>query len=147
MDNSKQNIIKEIAQELDCGFDCYYNFKTSKIVSIPNFSHIADEDDFKEAFRIDFEKIEKNQTDFIKIEVLQSFESFKIMEQYVEQLTNQKLQLELENILANKKPFQNFKYLIEHSDFKQNWFDFKRSKLEKKVETELNRQKPNAHVE
>ena len=74
MDNSKQNIIKKIAQELDCGFDCYYNSKTNEIITIPNFSHIEDEDDFKEAFREDLEKIKNHQADFIKIEVLQSFE-------------------------------------------------------------------------
>ena len=138
MDNSRQNIIKEIAQELDCGFDCYYNSKTNEIVTIPNFSHIADEDDFKEAFRADLEKVKKHQPDFIKIEVLQSFESFKLMELFVEQLTDKKLQSELENVLANKKPFQNFKNKIDNSDFRQDWFDFKKNELEKRVETELN---------
>jgi ribosomal protein L11 methylase PrmA len=138
LDNSRQNIIKEIAQELDCGFDCYYNSKTNEIVTIPNFSHIADEDDFKEAFRADLEKVKKHQPDFIKIEVLQSFESFKLMELFVEQLTDKKLQSELENVLANKKPFQNFKNKIDNSDFRQDWFDFKKNELEKRVETELN---------
>jgi len=113
LDNSRQNIIKKIAQELDCGFDCYYNSKTNEIVTIPNFSHIADEDDFKEAFRADLEKVKKHQADFMKIEVLQSFENFKIMELFVEQLPDKKIQSELENVLANKKPFQNFKYLME----------------------------------
>ena len=141
MDNSRQNIIKEIAQELDCGFDCYYNSKTNEIVTIPNFSHIADEDDFKEAFRDDLEKVKKHQADFVKIEVLQSFESFKIMELFVEQLPDIKLQAELESVLADKKPFQNFKNRIDHSNFRQNWFDFKQSKLENIVENQLNRGK------
>ncbi len=144
MDNSRQNIIKEIAQELDCGFDCYYNSKTNEIVTIPNVSHIADEDDFKEAFQDDLEKVKKHQADFVKIEVLQSFESFKIMELFVEQLPDIKLQAELENVLANKKPFQNFKNRIDHSNFRQNWFDFKQSKLEKIVENQLNRGKSSA---
>ena len=144
MGNSRQNIIKEIAQELDCGFDCYYNSKTNEIVTIPNFSHIADEDDFKEAFRDDLEKVKKHQADFVKIEVLQSFESFKIMELFVEQLPDIKLQAELENVLANKKPFQNFKNRIDNSNFRQNWFDFKQSKLEKIVENQLNHGKSSA---
>ena len=135
MDNSRQNIIKKIAQELDCGFDCYYNSKTNEIVTIPNFSHIADEDDFKEAFRADLEKVKKHQADFMKIEVLQSFENFKIMELFVEQLPDKKIQSELENVLANKKPFQNFKHKIDLSDFRQNWFDFKQSELEKILAT------------
>ena len=144
MDNSRQNIIKEIAQELDCGFDCYYNSKTNEIVTIPNFSHIADEDDFNEAFRADLAKIKEHQADFMKIEVLQSFENFKIMELFVEQLPDKKLQSELENVLANKKPFQNFKHKIDLSDFRQNWFDFKQSELEKIVKNQLKSGKDSA---
>ncbi|UUV20373.1 UPF0158 family protein [Paenimyroides aestuarii] len=144
MDNSRQNIIKKIAQELDCGFDCYYNSKTNEIVTIPNFFHIADEDDFKEAFREDLEKVKKHQADFIKIEVLQSFENFKIMELFVERLPDKKLQSELENVLANKKPFQNFRYKIDHSDFRQNWFDFKQRELEKIVKNQLESRKASA---
>ena len=53
MDNLKQNIIKEIAQELDCGNECYYNLKTNEIIAIPNFSQVSDEEEFKEIFRKD----------------------------------------------------------------------------------------------
>ena len=141
MDNNKQNIIKNIAQELDCGFDCYYNSKTNEVITIPSFSQFSDEEDFKEVFRDDLEKIEKHQTEFIKIEVLKSFESFKIMERFVEQLSDQKLKAELENILAYKKPFQNFKHKIDNSDSRQEWFDYKQNELEKLVEDQLNRGK------
>jgi len=50
----------------------------------------------------------------------------------------------LENILANKKPFQNFKHKVDHSDFRQSWFDFKHSELEKIVETQLKSGKASA---
>lgn len=142
MDNLKQNIIKQIAQELDCGFDCYYNSKTDEIVAIPSFAQFSDEEDFKEAFSESLEKVEKHKTDFIKFETLESYESFKIMELFVEQLSDQNLKSELENVLANKKPFQNFKHKIDHSDYRQNWFDFKQNELEKRVENELERRKP-----
>ena len=142
MDNLKQNIIKQIAQELDCGFDCYYNSKTDEIVAIPSFAQFSDEEDFKEAFSESLEKVEKHKTDFIKFETLESYESFKIMELFVEQLSVQNLKSELENVLANKKPFQNFKHKIDHSDYRQNWFDFKQNELEKRVENELERGKP-----
>lgn len=142
MDKLKQHIVKQIAQELDCGFDCYYNSKTDEIVAIPSFSQFSDEEDFKEAFNEGLDKVEKHKTDFIKLETLENFESFKIMELFVEQLSDQNLKSELENILANKKPFQNFKHKIDHSDFRQNWFDFKQKTLEKRVETELKRRKP-----
>jgi hypothetical protein len=136
MKNSK-SIINKIAQELDCGFDCYYNSKTGEVIGIPNFAQMSDEETFNEAFGADLKKIETQKDEFIKFEVLESFESFKIMERFVEQISDKKLQSELENVLANKKPFQNFKYLIDHSDFRQDWFDFKLKELEKIVESQL----------
>ena len=144
MDNIKQHIVKQIAQELDCGFDCYYNSKTDEIVAIPSFAQFSDEEDFKEAFSDSLEKVEKHKTDFIKFETLESFESFKIMELFVEQLSDQNLKSELENILANKKPFQNFKHKIDHSEFRQSWFEFKKSELEKIVENQLDSGKASA---
>ncbi|QCX37911.1 hypothetical protein FF125_05485 [Aureibaculum algae] len=144
MEKRQSEIIKEIAQELDCGFDCYYNSKTDEIVAIPNFSQFSDEDEFKEAFSDILEKVEKHKTDFIKFETLESFESFKIMELFVEQLSDQNLKSELENTLANKKPFQNFKHKIDHSEFRQSWFEFKKNKFEKIVENQLNSGKASA---
>ena len=144
MDNLEQNIIKRIAQELDCGFDCYYNIETNEIIAVPNFSQVLDEEDFKEAFKDSLEKIENRKADFIKIETLESYESFKIMELFVEQLPAENLKSELKNVLANKKPFQNFKHKVDHSDFSQNWFDFKQSELEKIVEMKLNSGKASA---
>ncbi|OAD42101.1 UPF0158 family protein [Polaribacter atrinae] len=137
MDKSKKSIVREIAQELDCGNECYYNFKTSEILAIPNLSQIFDEEEFKESFKESLKKLKKYKADFIKIEILESFESFKIMERFVEQVTDAKLQVELENILANKKPFQNFKQKIDHSNFRQSWFEFKQIELERIVENQL----------
>ncbi|MCF8716473.1 hypothetical protein JM658_16750 [Joostella atrarenae] len=144
MDNSQLNIIKEIAQELDCGFDCYYNLKNDEIIAIPSFSQFSDENDFKEAFKESLDQIEKHKSDFIKIKTLESYESFKIMELFVEQLPDENLKSDLEIILANKKPFQNFKHKVDNSNFRQNWFDFKQTELEKIVETKLNSGKASA---
>ena len=144
MQRKQSEIIKEIAQELDCGFDCYYNSKTDEIIAIPSFSQFSDEEDFKEAFSDSLEKVEKHKTDFIKFETLESFESFKIMELFVEQLSDQNLKSELENTLVNKKPFQNFKHKIDHSEFRQSWFEFKKSELEKIVENQLDSGKASA---
>jgi len=137
LDNHKQNIATNIARELDCGFDCFYNSKTNEIISIPSFSQFSDEEDFKEAFRDDLYKIQENQTDFIKFEALEGFESFKIMEQFIQQLPDKNFKSELETVLANKKPFQNFKHKIDNSDFRQSWFDFKQKEIENKVKNKL----------
>ncbi len=138
MANSNKNIIKEIAENLDCGFNCYYNPNTNEIVTIPNFSHILDEEEFKEIIQAGLEKVNKQKADFVKFEVLESFDTFKIMERFVEQITDQQFKSELEDILQKKKPFQNFKYLIDNSDYRQKWFDFKQRELERIVENQLN---------
>jgi hypothetical protein len=137
MDNLKQNIIREIAQELDCGNECYYNLKTNEIIAIPNFSQVSDEEEFKEIFRKDLEKINGNKTGFIKIEIPESFQSFRIMERFVVQLNDQNFKSELQDLLGNKKPFRNFKNTIDQSEFRQSWFDFKQKELEKIVENQL----------
>lgn len=72
MDNSQLNIIKEIAQELDCGFDCFLNIRTNEIVTIPNFGQMIYEDDFRDAFDAELKKVNQNKTDFIKFDVLES---------------------------------------------------------------------------
>ncbi len=139
MVNSGKNIIREIAQELDCGNNCYYNPKTDEIIAIPNFSNAPNEEEFRKYFKAELKTVKKNKADLIKIEVLESFESFKIMERFIDQVTNKQFQSELENILQKKKPFQNFKHTIDNSDFRQKWFDFKQSELEKIVENQLKR--------
>jgi hypothetical protein len=86
-------------------------------------------------------RIDEKKTDFIKFEVLASYDSFKIMERFADQLPENKLKLKLENALRMKKPFQNFNRSIDNSDFRQNWFDFKQNELKKIAEIQLNRGK------
>jgi hypothetical protein len=139
MDNSEQNLIKKIAQELDCGNDCYYNKKNNEIITISSYFESLDEAEFKEIFQSELAKIEKQKEYLTKFQALEGFQSFKIMEEFVKQLPNKILQLELENILVNKKPFQNFKFIIDQSEFRNNWFEFKQSELEKIVEKQFNK--------
>lgn len=127
---------------MDCGNECYYNLKTNEIIAIPNFSQVLDEEEFKEIFRKDLEKINGNKKGFIKIEIPESFQSFKIMEQFVMQLNHQNFKSELQDILRNKKPFWNFRNTIDQSEFRQSWFDFKQKELEKIVENQLKAEKP-----
>jgi hypothetical protein len=137
MVNSKLNIIKGIAQELDCGNECYYNPKTNEIIAIPIFSNFSDEEEFRKYFETELKNIKKNKADLIKIKGLESFESFKIMEQFIDQMAETQFKHELKIILQKKKPFQNFKNSIDNSDCRQDWFEFKKTEMEKIVENQL----------
>jgi hypothetical protein len=135
--NYKPHIIKHIAEELDCGYDVYFNVNTEECLSIPSSSNAFFDDTIADAFQTDLEKVNNQRTDFIKFEVLNSFESFKIMEGFVAQLPHQDLKVTLENALSNRKPFRHFKNLVETSYLRQDWFDFKQKELEKIVATTL----------
>ncbi|QJP35432.1 hypothetical protein F0365_13995 [Nonlabens sp. Ci31] len=139
MENSKSKIIKKIAEEIDCGFDCYYNPKNEEIITIPNLGQVNDEEEFQDAFSAELKKVKQNKAEFIKFGVLESYQSFKIMELFTHQIDNVELQSELEIILQKRKPFQNFKHVIDNSDYRKKWFDFKKAELEIIVETELER--------
>ncbi len=76
-------------------------------------------------------------------EPLESFESFKIMEQFVGTLGNGTLRNRVVKALNRRRPFANFKAIVENSEYRQEWFDFKKAWLESHVKktiwTELNR--------
>ena len=137
MDKNRQPIIKAIAQELDCGFDCWYHPQTGELLTIPGLSYSLDKDDFREAFKETLERIASQKKELIKFEALKPFESFRIMEAFVRQLPDSKLQAELEIILAHKKSFKNFKIAINLSNYRACWFNFKQEELEKIVEIQL----------
>ncbi|SFN55922.1 Uncharacterised protein family (UPF0158) [Bizionia echini] len=133
MNKPNSEVISEIVQELDSGCDCYLNNKTHEIIAIPNFGNFPDEVEFQELFKENLMKVSEQASTFIKIEVLKSYESFKIMERFAQKLPNSQFKTKLETILLNKKPFQNFKLTVETSEYRKLWFDFKRQEMEEIV--------------
>lgn len=126
-----KELIKHIAQMMDAGHICYINPKTLEHVEIFD----TDESFYFEEehlFQKDLDEVE-NWEQKIVIERLESHESFKIMESFVDEIPEGKFQNKLIGALNRKKPFANFKYLVENSDYRQNWFDFKENYLEKHV--------------
>ena len=138
MANLKQHLIKKIAQELDAGFDCYYNFKNDEIIAIPHFENYYADEEFEDAFKAELNLVKTSKDDFVKIEVLKNYESYKIMENFIELVPDADLKLKLNRVLTRNKPFMNFKNIIDYSEFRQLWFDFKNRDYEKRVERQLN---------
>ncbi|MFW6389389.1 MAG: UPF0158 family protein, partial [Marinilabiliaceae bacterium] len=67
----------------------------------------------------------------------ESSQGFKIMERFVDEVDDPRLRDQLINALNRKRPFANFKNLVETSSFRQAWFDFKQKQLEMLVWDEL----------
>jgi hypothetical protein len=116
--------IKEIAEQLDCGFNCYWNRNTNELVFIPDLDGISDD---KELWEEELKKTKKNKKQWAIIEQPTSREGFQIMDNFVNDLSDANLNKKvLENILQNKKPFAQFnRFIHESADLRENWFAHK----------------------
>jgi Uncharacterised protein family (UPF0158) len=66
-----------------------------------------------------------NPDKFFPIEHSTSSKAFEVMEAFVETINDNMLRSQLIRALQRKKPFANFKYIIDNSPLRQEWFQFK----------------------
>jgi hypothetical protein len=132
------NIIKEIAEQLDCGFRAFIHKTSGEAVFIPDEINYPDIE--MEAWESEIELLKENYSDYHEIEKWTSNESFLIMADFAKQLTeNSEFQHRLINALNNRKPFRNFKFIIENSwEYREQWFAFRNEKQQEYVEKKLN---------
>lgn len=114
--------IKEIAGNLECGLQCHVHKVTGQMEFHPDPDEVLD----PELWQEQFDMIEANKDDYELFEKMDSFQSFRVMEEFVDTLKPGALKSKLENILSRPKPFRNFKYEIDYSDYRQDWFDFRK---------------------
>lgn len=136
--------IKEIAENLDCGLNCYWNRKTNEILFLPEELGCLLDDDSDESdignqwLQEDFDRIKNNLEDIVLIEKPNSKYSFGIMEAFADQLPNKlDLKSKLFQALERNKPFREFKFEIDNSDYRDEWFSFKALKLQQWVEEQI----------
>ena len=135
-----RELVRKTAESIDCGMIWYINPETLEMEDVPKSLlegyydlEEEDDDDDNEMLNQAHRKWEK----CIEVEPRESSESFRIMEQFIGQVGDKKLSGKLVNALRNRHPFSNFKNLIDNSEFRENWFAFKRQKLEELVWGEL----------
>ncbi len=129
-----KKVVSSMADSLISGLICYFNPDTLEFEDIPAF--MIDPDEYELRTGEPEESIEfkyKSWTNFVEIEPLESYESFKIMEYFVNEVSDTGFQNKLINALNRRKPFGNFKYLVENSDYRQQWFDFRQAQYEQYV--------------
>lgn len=138
MPSLSEQQIKEIAEELDFGLRCFWHKHTGELLFVPDIENEPYAD--SELFDNDLQKLESNADHYIEIEKPNSKYSFEIMAKFTEQLANnESLKNELMNALTKKKPFREFKFLIDNSrEYRQQWFDFKNAMLKQWVRNKFN---------
>ncbi|WP_163379195.1 hypothetical protein [Cyclobacterium sp. SYSU L10401] len=125
MENKKPNEkqIEEIADLLDCGMLCFYHRPTGAIESHPD----PDDPFFDpEPWEDLMEKIEADWTNYDRFEKMESREAYQVMENFAFSLNDAVFREEILHELSKRKPFQRFKMMIDDSDYRQDWFDFKK---------------------
>ncbi len=128
------NQILDISTDLQSGLKTFINRGTYEIKSILDPNEIYSDSDIWEE---ELEKIENEWTDYLVIQKIESWEAFQIMEDFIEEIIDEKLKEDLIKILNRKSPFANFKAKIESSSYRQNWFDFRDKKYEEYVKEQL----------
>ena len=148
--------VSEIADNIDAGFICFLNMDTLELEEIPKemqyeLEYLEDADDADDADDDGYNFKHHTWENCMTFEPLESHESFKIMRKFTDQLDDRMLQGKLNYALDNRKPFAKFKFLIDNSDYRQHWFDFKKHCLEIHVKEllsmELNKEDANFDLE
>jgi hypothetical protein len=140
-----KKIVRRIADSLGGNFICFFNPDTLEVEDVPKelfdegyYDDESEEDD-DESEEDEEEKENESVLTFmkwekcVKIEPLDSSKSFKIMEDFVDQLSNGKEAGKLSQALNGRKPFAGFNHLIHNSKYREDWFAFRQKELEKHV--------------
>lgn len=127
-----QQAIKSLAENITCNLVSFFNPDTLEIEDIPK--DMLHEFDFEEDSTYEELSLTHNTWEkCIKVDPLESFESYKIMEDFVECLPDNKSARILSQAIYGKKPFASFNHQIHQSDYRQDWFDFWQMAAEKYV--------------
>lgn len=80
------------------------------------------------------ELVEEHPERFLYIDPLESNESFKIMENFIETLEEAPLREKLWNALSQRTPFRKFKdALLAYPEVREHWFAFQKKALMQKA--------------
>lgn len=130
--------IHEISQDIQSGLKIFINRENYEIKSILDPNEIYSD---SEIWEEELEKIENEWIDYSVISKMESREAFQIMEDFIDEIKDERLKEDIIKILNRKSPFANFKAEIETSPYRQKWFDFRDKKYEKYIIEQLRLQK------
>ena len=129
-------ILNEIAENLEMGFSCFLNKETAQLITIPKEIDFLDNefdhefgDEFKE-WQDDIEIVKNSPDNFFHIESMDSGESFRIMKDFIETVADKELKERLLLAIHVRKPFAHFKSEIDNSGSeRERWFEFKKQRF------------------
>lgn len=127
--------IKEIADLLDCGELCFLHEPTGTLEHYPDPDSLYFE---PEPWQETMDKIDSDIDNYIRFNQMDSRKSFQVMEDFANSLDDDSFKTQLINLLSQRKPFSKFKWAVDNSDYRQDWFGFKEQAYINWVHEQLN---------
>lgn len=134
-----QEVISDIAQEIDMGMTCFFNTDTMEYDTAPGESCSAScIGEYDDLYQEVYDKV-NSWEHTIRIEPPTSRQSFMIMERFIENCIpdHDAIKNRLWTAISERKPFKNFKAIIDDSKYREHWFDYKQSQMEQLVLEQL----------
>ena len=129
-----KKLVHEIADNITSGFICYFNPQTLEYEEI-NKQILDDPDEYESATGETIEGFNlKHETwdNCIVFEPLESYDSFQIMKDFVSEVPEY-LQNKLTDALNRSRPFAKFKNIIDNSEFRFDWFEYRHKRVKQIV--------------
>ncbi len=126
--------LNEIVENLEFGLRCFVHKVNHTIIALPDsISLDPDELDAElemedDSWAADIKEISENFSDYFEVEKNPPHVSFEIMTEFIDQVHDEGLRKKLIGGLNRPKPFRNFKYIIDNSEYRDDWFAFKKKR-------------------
>ena len=133
MKSMPDKIIEEIADLLDSGMKCYLNISTGEVIPVPDDEDLID-------MEIDpiIDELKENPSAYLEFQTMTSHESFDVMMDFAMNIDDARFKTQLLAVLNAKSPFRNFKSKLDSSDdYRQKWFDFKKTRYVEHVKMQI----------
>lgn len=110
MNSTTTDNIKEIAEQLDCGFRAFIHKTTGQLLFVPDENNLTEID--LDPWDEELEQLENNFTDYYEIDKWTSREAFEIMSEFADQVSDNNLQSRLFDALRKKSRLESLSSLL-----------------------------------
>lgn len=117
-----ENTVREIADWLQCGLECWIHKLRGTMYFLPSIEDPYFDPSQWEDVLID---VQGHEEEFLVFQTMDSSHTFRIMENFVFSLNESAMRSDLEYALLGRRPFHYFHSRVETSSLREEWADFK----------------------
>lgn len=119
-----EEIIQEIAEAIDMGDIVYVHRENYTVLSYPD-PRQEGASEFDYLMREVLDVVDLDPDSYIRIEPLNSNESYQIMAGFAETVNQESKKAAILIALEAKRPFRGFRMAIEDAGLEDDWYEFK----------------------